>query len=911
MMTQPEARSQPLVRMDRASDQGHYETTHPMKNWPGESLVNNRPRQNPVLTNIEPPPRSCILDTINGSQREVVFPGEEMNITRATGSEPHQAIEKRSTNPIRYSVDQIGSSGPTQTYVPGNQELSGQAPVNTYHARQQPMNFNAEQNRRGPESHSNPPSRIRQAQTPHVSFSNQNVYHSNDQCVDQSQRTPTNNISQPEVINVERASERSRSERLTTPPRDTEPANTRVNQNSVSGSTSAHNDVQMAMIETLTALTSKINDNQNQAAVEEAPSRRSNRGGMTVRGKYYKSCRDEIIGNKSTRFDFSLDPNTTSLPTILFSEAERRITDFNYNAEDILLLLGKIFDRRLRGEAEAREEMERILKYTDSEGRSKRKDLTRPEVRKQVYIGLIEYFLGKKEIEIPKMKNCDQLPDLYYNIKLSLELGKFTSNMTRQQRDIEVLDRLEDQSNGLINSESLRRRLINYADNANIRERLEDGEEVDFEKFLKKVQKAEDKDSRNKSKSVPINLCQWDLNNQSQSQPPMMYMPVNQIANNQSSNNWTGNNSNGGQWNRPQAGNQRQNTQRKPAQNPIINTGYTPRPNNQAGSTPAVSKPQNFPTQATPTSSQATAPAVRQPQNPPVQTTSSQVRPPQNRGQIDHQHKKKSPGAMFVGNIPWKTTEDQLTSVFKEFGEVEKVHIAVNKETNRSRGFAHVSFLNKNNEAVKKCFARHAENPLMIGDRTLRLDQANEKPPRQDQSGQNSGTGSGTSGGIMNGIKLSKENSIMTSEGRFFFVGRGVDPKDVGVNCMFPNGRICKAQLDSCCFPDGAINLGLVKRLGMTHLLQEKITPIVAANDQKFKATQVLKCVVQIGASVFMEVELVVCHTGSKNTFLAGLPIIDRLKISEKMREECRRLDEEMEKSIGISKNCSEGANSQ
>ena len=823
---------------------------------------NNRPGQHQFPDNNRPGQHQTHMNQSN----------PRSNATSGQVTAPYQQIDRRSIDPNGYSdpISQVGPLSREQVILPEGRMSEGHLPSNAAH---QGTNWNGEESRRGPDSHLNRPTQGRQAQTPHVSFSNQNVYHSNDQCGDQSRGIPSNHTSQPDVINVDTTSERSRDVPITTPPmrESTEPASARGNQNSISSSTSGQNEVNQAFIQTLTAMASRLEDIQNATAVDEVPSGRSSRGGMTIRGKYYKSCRDEIIGNKSTRFDYNQNPDNTSLPTILFNEIERRITDFNYNPDDILLLIGKVFDKRLRGEAEAREVMEKILKYTDLEGRTKKKDLLNFEVRKQVYIGLIEFFLGKKEIEIPKMRNNDQLPDLYYNIKLSLELGKFTSNMTRQQRDIEVLDRLEDQSNGLINSESLRKRLINYADNANIRERLEDGEEVDFEKFLKKVQKAEDKDSKNKSRSIPINLCQWDdTDNKLQSQP-MVYVPVNQINTEHSPKGWSG----GSQQNQHSGNTNNTYPKNKGRVRGDHETGYIPKPRNQ----------------------KQTAPAVTPNQPPPAQVTAQEPK------------QKKEPGSLFVGNVDFKATDEQLAEVFREFGTVGKAYISINKETNRSRGFGHVRFLNGDDDAVKRCLERHSKDPIKMLDRTLNIDRANLRP-QNNNNRPGSRTGSGTTGGIMNGIKLNDENSMMTSEGRYYYIGRGIDYDDVGVNCLFPNGRICKAQLDSCCFPDGAINFDLVRELGLENLLQDKVTPIIAANDQKFKATKVLKCEVQIGVSV-MEVELVVCHTGSNDTFLAGLPMMDRIEISRKMREECLKLDEELEMSLRCSKNFSEGAKSQ
>ena len=54
---------------------------------------------------------------------------------------------------------------------------------------------------------------------------------------------------------------------------------------------------------------------------------------------------------------------------------------------------------------------------------------------------------------------------------------------------------------------------------------------------------------------------------------------------------------------------------------------------------------------------------------------------------------KPGPGtqrSVFVGNIPWKTTRDELAALFSDFGIVERVTISKQRETGRSKGFGFV-----------------------------------------------------------------------------------------------------------------------------------------------------------------------------------------------------------------------------
>ena len=46
--------------------------------------------------------------------------------------------------------------------------------------------------------------------------------------------------------------------------------------------------------------------------------------------------------------------------------------------------------------------------------------------------------------------------------------------------------------------------------------------------------------------------------------------------------------------------------------------------------------------------------------------------------------------SIFVGNLPWSATDDELKSKFSEFGNVISARIMMDKMTNKSRGFGFV-----------------------------------------------------------------------------------------------------------------------------------------------------------------------------------------------------------------------------
>ena len=49
---------------------------------------------------------------------------------------------------------------------------------------------------------------------------------------------------------------------------------------------------------------------------------------------------------------------------------------------------------------------------------------------------------------------------------------------------------------------------------------------------------------------------------------------------------------------------------------------------------------------------------------------------------------------IYVGNLPFSTTEEELQNEFSTFGEVEDVRIIMDRETNRSKGFGFITFKN-------------------------------------------------------------------------------------------------------------------------------------------------------------------------------------------------------------------------
>ena len=79
---------------------------------------------------------------------------------------------------------------------------------------------------------------------------------------------------------------------------------------------------------------------------------------------------------------------------------------------------------------------------------------------------------------------------------------------------------------------------------------------------------------------------------------------------------------------------------------------------------------------------------------------------------------------LFVGNMSFQTTEGDLRALFEPFGQVARVHIAMDRETGRSRGFAFVEMTT--DEEAQTAIAKL--NEYQLGGRALAVNEARPKP---------------------------------------------------------------------------------------------------------------------------------------------------------------------------------------
>jgi RNA recognition motif-containing protein len=98
---------------------------------------------------------------------------------------------------------------------------------------------------------------------------------------------------------------------------------------------------------------------------------------------------------------------------------------------------------------------------------------------------------------------------------------------------------------------------------------------------------------------------------------------------------------------------------------------------------------------------------------------------------------------LYVGNLPFSTTADDLQQAFSKFGTVTRAQVISDRETGRSRGFGFVEMADGAEAAVS------AMNGAMFQGRTLTVNEAKprEERPRTGGGGYGGGRDRGGYGG--------------------------------------------------------------------------------------------------------------------------------------------------------------------
>ncbi|MEM8670818.1 MAG: RNA-binding protein [Planctomycetota bacterium] len=98
---------------------------------------------------------------------------------------------------------------------------------------------------------------------------------------------------------------------------------------------------------------------------------------------------------------------------------------------------------------------------------------------------------------------------------------------------------------------------------------------------------------------------------------------------------------------------------------------------------------------------------------------------------------------IYVGNLAFSATDEDLRSAFEQFGEVTSVSIIQDRETGRSRGFAFVEMADGDQakEAIENL------DGASISGRTVKVNEARPREPRGGGGGGGGGRGRGGYGG--------------------------------------------------------------------------------------------------------------------------------------------------------------------
>jgi RNA recognition motif-containing protein len=81
---------------------------------------------------------------------------------------------------------------------------------------------------------------------------------------------------------------------------------------------------------------------------------------------------------------------------------------------------------------------------------------------------------------------------------------------------------------------------------------------------------------------------------------------------------------------------------------------------------------------------------------------------------------------IYVGNLPWSATDEDLRDFFGAYGQVESATVITDRETGRSRGFG---FVEMSSEEADQAIADG--NGKELQGRPLRVSEAQERRPRR------------------------------------------------------------------------------------------------------------------------------------------------------------------------------------
>ncbi|NJN57266.1 MAG: RNA-binding protein [Leptolyngbyaceae cyanobacterium SL_5_9] len=98
--------------------------------------------------------------------------------------------------------------------------------------------------------------------------------------------------------------------------------------------------------------------------------------------------------------------------------------------------------------------------------------------------------------------------------------------------------------------------------------------------------------------------------------------------------------------------------------------------------------------------------------------------------------------SIYVGNLSYDVTQDDLNTVFAEYGTVQRVHLPTDRETGRPRGFG---FVEMSAEAEEDAAIEALDGAEWMG-RSLRVNKAKPREERSNDRGRSGGWGGDRNG---------------------------------------------------------------------------------------------------------------------------------------------------------------------
>ena len=92
---------------------------------------------------------------------------------------------------------------------------------------------------------------------------------------------------------------------------------------------------------------------------------------------------------------------------------------------------------------------------------------------------------------------------------------------------------------------------------------------------------------------------------------------------------------------------------------------------------------------------------------------------------------QENPKKLFVGNLPYRITEDELRELFGQYGELTEVKLIIDRMTGRSRGIAFVEYATEEEAAA----AIEALHNYELEGRAMMVNIARPQAPRENRGG--------------------------------------------------------------------------------------------------------------------------------------------------------------------------------